>query len=143
CAGSGLAIRVLPDLNDATRSRVAEHTRDIVIEDLLRREPVQLSRAAIADLIRGSRVLVTGAGGSIGSELCREIGRFEPAMLVLVERAENNLFCIERELRESSPTMKLSPYLADICDAAHMREILHRHRPSIVFHAAAHKHVTM
>jgi FlaA1/EpsC-like NDP-sugar epimerase len=93
--------------------------------------------------VSGHTVLVTGAGGSIGSELCREIARFDPARLLLLERAENNLFHIHRRLAEEFPMIELVPCIADVCDSARVEQVLSRCRPAVVFHAAAHKHVPL
>jgi FlaA1/EpsC-like NDP-sugar epimerase len=99
--------------------------------------------AAISKVMHQRVVLVTGAGGSIGSELCRQIGGFDPAALVLVEHSENNLFHIERELRARFPSLSIHPCIGDIRDKARMTTLFNRHCPSVVFHAAAHKHVPM
>ena len=116
---------------------------DMRIEDLLGRDPVRLETDAISAAMRGHVVMVSGAGGSIGSEICRQVCRFEPAALLLVERAENNLFHIHRELAPLHPDVVLVPCVADVGDEARMTEIFQAHRPTIVFHAAAHKHVPM
>jgi nucleoside-diphosphate-sugar epimerase len=104
---------------------------------------VELDHEGIASYLAGRRVLVTGAGGSIGSELCRQIARFEPDALVMLEQAENPLFYIEQELRKSYPDLKLRPVIADICDSKRLRDVFERFQPEVVFHAAAHKHVPM
>ena len=117
--------------------------RDVDINDLLRREPVQLNSDAISNLIAGRIVMVTGAGGSIGSEICRQVLKFRPKMLLLVEQAENSLFLVEQEFRALRTESVVIPYIADITDKARMNQIFGEHRPSIVFHAAAHKHVPM
>jgi FlaA1/EpsC-like NDP-sugar epimerase len=110
---------------------------------LLRREPVQLSTDAISTLIAGRTVLVTGAGGSIGSEICRQVLKFRPKMLVLVERAENSLFLIDQELKPFRSEVTIQPCIADINDVQRMEQVFATWRPDIVFHAAAHKHVPM
>jgi FlaA1/EpsC-like NDP-sugar epimerase len=112
-------------------------------EDLLGREPVELDLSALSQLLSGSVVLVTGAGGSIGSELCRQIARFAPARLVLVEQSEPALWAIHRELRTERPDDDLQPAIADVTDRTRIGAVLAEHRPDIVFHAAAHKHVPM
>jgi FlaA1/EpsC-like NDP-sugar epimerase len=117
--------------------------RDVAIEDLLRRDPVALDDQAIVADLRGRVVVVTGAGGSIGSEICRQVAGFEPARLVLVERAENALFEIHRELRQAFPSLRIEPCVADICDVQRTQQIFADHAPEVVFHAAAHKHVPM
>lgn len=144
CEECGIAAKVIPELRDIVDGKVnLTAIRDVAIEDLLCRAPVQLDSAAIAGVVQGRRVLVTGAGGSIGSELCREVCRFEPAFLTLVEQAENNLFHIHRELCERFAGRELVPAIADICDSDRLRQIFARYRPEVVFHAAAHKHVPL
>jgi O-antigen biosynthesis protein WbqV len=117
--------------------------RDINIEELLAREPIELDRRAIAHLIQGRRVLVTGAGGSIGAELCRQVAAFNCAHLTLVDISETALFEIEREMRESWPRMSLRAVLCDVRNAARVTEAFRREKPDLVFHAAALKHVSM
>jgi len=113
------------------------------IEDLLGREPVVLDTEALAHFLKGRVALVTGAGGSIGSELCRQICRFDPARVILVEQAENNLFHIDRLLRAEYPDLDVLPFVGDICDSKRMESIFASTKPGIVFHAAAHKHVPL
>jgi FlaA1/EpsC-like NDP-sugar epimerase len=110
---------------------------------VLRRDSVRLDSHAIARVLGGRRLLVTGAGGSIGAELCREAARFEPDVLVLVEKSEYNLFQIHRELTERFPSLEVVPCIADICDRSRLRQIFAAWQPDIVLHAAAHKHVPM
>src|SRR5690606_33449381 len=110
---------------------------------LLKRPAVNLDTPEVQRFLAGKRVLVTGAGGSIGSEICRQIMRFCPARLVLLEQAENNLFEIDRELRQRWVGMTVVPYIADICDAVRVRQIFQAERPQVIFHCAAHKHVPM
>lgn len=105
--------------------------------DLLGRPPVEIDGAAVRGLLRGSTVLVTGAGGSVGSELCRQIEHYKPARLVLVDRAEDNLFRVHRDLPHADPC------IGDVCDRARMEALFYLHRPSVVLHAAAYKHVPM
>jgi FlaA1/EpsC-like NDP-sugar epimerase len=116
---------------------------DVTIEVILQREEVQIDLDAIHSFIRGKRVLVTGAGGSIGSELCRQIARFQPGELFLMERAENNLFYIHREVRQLAPGLAVHPLLVDITDEITVEREFDRVRPEVVFHAAAFKHVGM
>ena len=113
------------------------------IKDLLGREQVELDEARISEYLQGQRVLITGAGGSIGSELCRQVLRYGPAKLILIEQAENYLFEIERELATMAPDISRVSVIADICDARRVDRVFETHHPAVVFHAAAHKHVPM
>jgi len=146
CDKAGVALKIIPQLselvNGASSSARQIPVRDVQINDLLRRNPVELSSQNIGGLLQGRTVLITGAGGSIGSEICRQIMRFNPARLVLLEKSENNLFMIERELIAASES-QIDACIADITDAQRMRSIFSRFRPHVVFHAAAHKHVPM
>jgi O-antigen biosynthesis protein WbqV len=117
--------------------------RDINIEELLAREPIELDRVAIGNLIRGRRVLVTGAGGSIGAELCRQVSAFHCAHLSLMDFSETSLFEIEREMAETHPQMSRQAVLCDVRDAARVSRAFSTERPDLVFHAAALKHVSM
>ena len=114
-----------------------------LMSDLLGRPPVNLDTPQLQRFLAGKRVLVTGAGGSIGSEICRQAMRFCPQRLLLVERAENCLFEIDRELRHSWVGADVRPLVGDVCDGRRTTEIFHVHRPHVVFHCAAHKHVPM
>jgi FlaA1/EpsC-like NDP-sugar epimerase len=140
---AGLPVKIIPGLWEIVGGKVNLSIRPVAIEDLLRREPVALDLDAIAAHMRGRVVLVTGAGGSIGSEICRQVMTFDPAALVLVERAENALFEIHRELLASHPGARIEPILADISDEARIRALFDARKPDAVFHAAAHKHVPM
>jgi len=117
--------------------------RDVDINDLLGRAPAELDTAAISEYSQNKIVMITGAGGSIGSEMCRQVGRFHPGRLVLVEQAENALFHIERELRALFPELEIKSYICDIYDKDRIEHIFSLERPSVVFHAAAHKHVPL
>ena len=142
CTGTGLRFSTVPAVSDLIEGRVTvSQIRDIAIEDLLGRDPVTLDTDIIEEYVRDKSIVVTGAGGSIGSEMCRQIARFGPQKLVLIEQAENNLFEIDRELRARYPELEVIPCVADICDAARVRSLFKRYRPYVVFHAAAHKHV--
>ena len=116
---------------------------DVDVADLLGRPSANLDTPELQRFLGGKTILVTGAGGSIGSEICRQIMRFCPATLILVEQAENNLFEIDRSLREKWIGTTLIPYVADICDAPRLRTIFTAHSPQVVLHCAAHKHVPM
>ncbi len=143
CEAAKLPVKIIPALQEIVGGQVSlSRARSVAIEDLLRREPVKLDESSIsADF--GGVVAVTGAGGSIGSELCRQVCRFGPRKLVLIERSENALFEIHRELHASFPELDLVPAIADISDDARMRSLFRAHRPEIVLHAAAHKHVPL
>jgi FlaA1/EpsC-like NDP-sugar epimerase len=144
CRNCEVDTRILPGLFELIDGRVSvSQLRDVSLEDLLGREPVALDSASIADYIEGKRVLVTGAGGSIGSELCRQIMRFQPEELILVGKGENSIFMIHQELKHRPEPVKLNLVIADIRDHQRMSNIFARHRPHVVFHAAAHKHVPL
>lgn len=143
CQRAGIDVKMIPALDEVLNSPYRLQIRDVNINDLLRREPVQLDCEAIGRMLRDRCVMVTGAGGSIGSEICRQIAQRRPKCLVLVERAENNLFYIEQDLRHSAPDVKLYACVADINDQQRMHTLFHRHQPQIIFHAAAHKHVPL
>src|SRR5918995_1391767 len=113
------------------------------LSDLLGRDAINLDTPELQRFLAGKRVLVTGAGGSIGSEICRQAMRFCPQRMLLVERAENNLFEIDRELREAWLGAEIRPYLADVCDARRLNQIFSAEQPQVVFHCAAHKQVPM
>ncbi|MFM9030232.1 MAG: SDR family NAD(P)-dependent oxidoreductase, partial [Opitutaceae bacterium] len=115
--------------------------RPVEVQDLLGRSPVEIDSAAIRKAISGQVVLVTGAGGSIGSELCRQIAALNPGRLLLVEQSEAALFLIEQELNEKGFSGTITPLVADILDRPRMEAIFRRYGPRVVFHAAAHKHV--
>ncbi|MBO6937189.1 MAG: polysaccharide biosynthesis protein [Deltaproteobacteria bacterium] len=141
---AGLPVKIIPGLYEIVGGKVnLSRIRDVAIEDLLRREPIELDEASIRHYIKDRVVLVSGAGGSIGSEICRQIAAIRPRRLLLVERSENSLFEIHREIKRSYPELDLVPCIADVTDAERIEEIFSRHRPSAVFHAAAHKHVPM
>ncbi len=144
CSGLNVRFRTIPAMQAVIEGRVTvSQIRDVDIRDLLGREQVMLDEEKISEHIHGQSVLVTGAGGSIGAELCRQIAKFKPSRLVLVEQAENNLFEVDRELERRYPAVPRGVYVADICDAARVDRILAAEAPSVIFHAAAHKHVPM
>ena len=135
-------VKVLPDTVDLLSEKVTiSRMSDIRLEDVLSREPVVVDTAALRPHLEDQVVLVTGAGGSIGSELCRQIATFEPKQLLLLGHGENSLFAIDQELRTKYKFMRTKIVLADVADGCAIRNVFSTHRPRIVFHAAAHKHV--
>jgi len=144
CHQAGLGCRTVPSMNQLATGQVnVTSIRPIEIHDLLGREPVEIRGEAVREEIEGHTVMVTGAGGSIGSELCRQILSYNPGILLLVERSEPQLFAIEQELTGRHATAEIIPIVADITQENRMREVFRRFRPEIIFHAAAHKHVPM
>jgi FlaA1/EpsC-like NDP-sugar epimerase len=143
-AATGLVVLTVPSASELQHdSARIERVRSIEPEDLLGREPVQLDEAGIAELISGKTVLVTGAGGSIGSELCRQIARYGAARIVLYELSEYALYQIEQQLGELHPQLPLVRLIGDVKNLAHLRATVAAHRPQVVFHAAAFKHVPL
>jgi FlaA1/EpsC-like NDP-sugar epimerase len=141
---AGARTRTVPSLADLVSGRIeVTALRPVEIQDLLRRAPITTDLNAVRTLATGKVVMVTGAGGSIGSELCRQIADLKPEMLILLDHSENQVFEIEGELRRRFPTQRLAPTIADIRDAGRIRRIFERYRPHAVFHAAAHKHVPL
>jgi FlaA1/EpsC-like NDP-sugar epimerase len=144
CRDAGLETKIIPGIHEIVADKVnLSRAREVAIEDLLGREPVKLDEAVVGACLHGRVVLVTGAGGSIGAELCRQICRFGPERLVLLERFENALFEVHRELAAVFPGVRIEPCIADVCDVPRMTDVFEQTRPEIVFHAAAHKHVAM
>lgn len=144
CRAADLETKIIPGIYEIVGEKVnLSRIREVAIEDLLGREPVQLDEDTVGAAVRSQVVLVTGAGGSIGSELCRQICRFGPARLILVEQFENALFEIHRELTMTFPQVPIDPCIADVCDVTRMRHLFTTAKPEMVFHAAAHKHVPM
>ncbi|MBA3348264.1 MAG: polysaccharide biosynthesis protein [Actinobacteria bacterium] len=141
----GVPVKTLPGLNEliARDETLTRQIRPVQVEDLLGREPVETDVEAIASYLAGKTVLVTGAGGSIGSELCRQIARSAPARIVMVEQGESALFDIERELVDEREFVAGVPVLADVRNRKQMRDVFDRYRPDVVFHAAAYKHVPL
>jgi FlaA1/EpsC-like NDP-sugar epimerase len=141
---AGLPCRTVPSMDQLATGRLSvTNLRPVELHDLLGRAPVEISSDSVREVIQGRTVMVTGAGGSIGSELCRQICSFGPSALVLVERSEPQLFVIEQELRQKFRSISLLPVVGDVTRPGRMMEIFRRFRPRVVFHAAAHKHVPM
>lgn len=144
CQQAGVQVRTVPGLSEILSGRVSiSQVRKVDVEDLLRREPVQTDTLAAERMLRDCRVLVTGAGGSIGSELCRQIVRYRPALLVLAGHGENSIFAISNELQRRRPELPIRRAIVDIRDLDRLDQIFETHRPQMVFHAAAHKHVPL
>ena len=142
CNNLHVKYKTLPSVNDIVDGKVTvSDLREVDILDVLRREPVELDVPAIKNKIFNKKILVTGAGGSIGSEMCRQIALFKPKELILLELCEFNLYQIDRELKGRFPNLTICPYIADIKNSARLEMIFKRHQPDIVFHAAAYKHV--
>ena len=140
----GVKTRTVPAMSDIISGRVSVASlRQVEIQDLLRREPIQTDLEQVRTLATGETLLVTGAGGSIGSELCRQLARLDPAQIVLVGHGENSIFDILAELSEHFPNVTAVPVIADVRDRERMRTIFAEYRPYSVFHAAAHKHVPL
>jgi FlaA1/EpsC-like NDP-sugar epimerase len=148
CRRRGIPVRTMPTVFELLRDgagqlRVTRQLREVRVEDMLGREPVRMELERVGAYLRGQVVIVTGAGGSIGGELCRQIARVGPRKLVLIDHAEDNLFEILRELSEERHFNSAVPVLSDCKEEERMREVFAEHRPAVVFHAAAYKHVTM
>jgi FlaA1/EpsC-like NDP-sugar epimerase len=148
CRKRGIPVRTTPTVFELLRDgsgqlQVTRQLREVRVEDILGREPVREQLEQVSGYLRGQVVLVTGAGGSIGSELCRQIARVGPQRLIMVDHAEDNLFEIARELEEDRHVRTAVPVLADCKEEERMREVLDEYRPAAIFHAAAYKHVGM
>lgn len=141
---TGCTIRIVPALSELMSGRLTvNRLREVQIEDLLGREPAVIDTQGVSGYLCGRVVLVTGAGGSIGSELCRQVARFGPQRLILVGHGENSIFGIQGELKERFPDLATVSFIADVRDEAKVRRLFAEFRPEIVFHAAAHKHVPL
>lgn len=144
CEGTKIRFRTVPSITDIASGKLkVSQIRDVDINDLLGREVVQLDLDKIEEFLTNKVILVTGAGGSIGSEMCRQVCHFKPKLLLLVEQAENALFFIERELRQSFPDVPMKDIICDITDEERVNALFGKFRPQVVIHAAAHKHVPL
>lgn len=144
CQNANAKIRILPSTEDLIRNKnIMENLRDVEIEDLLGREPVVLDNNNINTLINKKVILVTGGGGSIGSELCRQIIRYNPEKLIILDIYENNLYNIEIELKSQYPDIPIEAVVGSVRDKSRLEEVFSEHKPYLVFHAAAHKHVPL
>jgi len=144
CNGCGVTLKALPTLSQLANGEVTlQQVRSVSIEDLLGRTQVCTDNTAIADKIRGRVVLVTGGGGSIGSELCRQLAALEPSLLIIFDIYENNAYDIQMELKRRHPELKLLVLIGSVRDEQRVRYVFDRYRPAVVCHAAAHKHVPL
>ncbi|MGA7983561.1 MAG: nucleoside-diphosphate sugar epimerase/dehydratase, partial [Burkholderiales bacterium] len=144
CVAAGLQVMTVPAYSDIVSGKVSVSAlRNVELDDLLGRDPVRLDDAGLHALLGGKRVLVTGAGGSIGSELCRQIARYAPRELILFEISEFALYSIEQEFRDRFPELAIAALIGDAKSAARVGEVFARHAPQVVFHAAAYKHVPL
>ncbi len=144
CRSAGVACKTIPSLGELLTGKVlSAQVRTVAVTDLLGREPVQLDEQVVRHKLTAASVLVTGGAGSIGSELCRQIAKFQPESLVILDQAESDLFRIELELRKRYPSLQIFACVGDICDYPTVNEIMSRYSVSAVFHAAAYKHVPM
>ncbi len=143
-AAAGLTVLTVPAMDDVLSGKVSvSQVRKVELEDLLGRDPIQLDDEGLHRLLSGKQVLVTGAGGSIGSELCRQIARFEPGLLIFLEQSELALYQIEQEFSAYFPAIDQACVVADVKDEASLAAVFAAHRPEVVFHAAAYKHVPL
>ena len=144
CHAKGVAFRTMPSINELIGGKISvNRLREVEISDLLRREPVKIDNQLIGMSLRGKRVLVTGAGGSIGRELCRQIARWGPIELILLGHGENSIFETALMLEEDYTSLSLQTVISDIRDSSRMNIVFERFRPQVVFHTAAHKHVPL
>ncbi|MBQ3118746.1 MAG: polysaccharide biosynthesis protein [Clostridia bacterium] len=144
CNETGCKIKILPSIDQViSGTDIRNHVRDVQIEDLLAREPIKLDNTEISDYIEGKTILVTGGGGSIGSELCRQIMRYNPEKLVVLDIYENNAYDLQMELNKEYGTEKIDVIIASVRDKDRLKKVFLKYNPYIVFHAAAHKHVPL
>lgn len=144
CRDARVTFKTLPGVGELIDGRVTvQQIKDVALEDLLGREPVTLDEEGIRSYLKGKRILVTGAAGSIGSEICRQIAPFQPERIILFDKAETPMFFLERELRQRFPDLPLTAIMGDIRHRAHTTSLFDEYRPEVVFHAAAYKHVPM
>ncbi len=137
-------VKILPNLEDLVSGRVTiSDIRDIKIEDLLGRQPVTISTEEVENYLKGKKILITGAGGSIGSEICKQVAKFSPQKLILFEIDETELFLITNKLRDSYSNIEIIPVVGDITNEGKVKKIFEEYQPEVVFHSAAYKHVPM
>ncbi|MCS7459901.1 polysaccharide biosynthesis protein [Paenibacillus doosanensis] len=144
CKQTKAKMKIIPKINSLIDGSVTvKEIRDVEVEDLLGRDPISVDLDGIANYVERKTILVTGAGGSIGSELCRQIAPFHPKQLLLLGHGENSIYLIEMEMRRSFPDLHIETIIADIQDRERINEVFAKYRPEVVFHAAAHKHVPL
>lgn len=144
CNATSVKTKILPNLMESINKKISlNQIRDVKLEDLLGRDTVVLNEEGINEYIKGKRVLVTGGGGSIGSELCRQIVKFNPSELMILDVYENNAYEIQQELLTEYPNLKLKVFIASIRDKIRLENIFKTHKPEVIYHAAAHKHVPL
>jgi FlaA1/EpsC-like NDP-sugar epimerase len=144
CRRKGIASRIIPGIYELIGGKVSvNRLREVDITDLLRREPVKIDDQLIGSILTNKRILVTGAGGSIGSEICRQVARWNPSQLILLGHGENSIFESFMEFKENFPSLDIQPIIADVRDKNRIEEIFKTYQPEVVFHAAAHKHVPL
>ncbi len=144
CRQKGIPSRTMPGIYELIGGKVSvNRLREVDITDLLRREPVTIDDHLVGSILSGKRIMVTGAGGSIGREICRQVARWSPAELILLGHGENSIFESLLELNEDFPSLSIHPVIADVRDVSRIEEMFKLHQPQVVFHAAAHKHVPL
>ncbi|HEX7557598.1 MAG TPA: nucleoside-diphosphate sugar epimerase/dehydratase [Usitatibacter sp.] len=143
CKRARVAVMTVPTLNNVMAGKGSPRIRKVAVEDLMKREPVTLDDAGLHSLLTGQVVMLTGAGGSIGSELCRQIAAFQPSMLVLFEMNEYAIYRVDEQLRELFPEIPVASVVGDIKNARRVNQVMHQYSPALVFHAAAYKHVPL
>lgn len=143
CQKPGVKIKIVPGLHKILNGDLEVKPREVEPEDLLGREMVKIDEQEISTYLKGKRVLVTGAGGSIGSELCRQIASFEPSLLILYDHNENDVYFLEVEFKTKCPATKFETIIGDIKDVGLLKYVFSKYRPQVVFHSAAHKHVPL
>ncbi len=144
CQSANVRIRRVPAVKEILNGQVTiSHLREVQLEDLLGREPIKLNDEKVAAFLRDKVIMVTGAGGSIGSEICRQISRFSPRLLVMLDQAENGLYRLDQDFLQRKIAVERILVISDVTDASRMQEVFAQHRPQLIFHAAAHKHVPL
>jgi FlaA1/EpsC-like NDP-sugar epimerase len=137
-------LKVLPSITELIDGQITiANIREVEVEDLLEREPVELDTAAIGSFVKGKKILITGGAGSIGSELCRQVAKFSPSLLLIVDQDETGIFNISKELKKNFSDLNIVSFVADITDKTKVNKIFSQYQPAVVFHAAAYKHVPL